>query len=517
MWSALIGKASDCVPKFNDDLLLGFRERKIEEIPGYLDGLFKQSIVTLDVHFNKQGTADANRLRYIGYVELTPDERMAYHRSAQDNYKRWFDIRPTNIKIIRFDFDYGGTVYNMYIHVPILVEHALLVRGVSYYPQLAIVGKGGIHRKKDEITMHLQRANIRFYRDKPIAFRTMDGRLFREANITTKIHQKYKRRPPLIIYHLAKYGFSAFTKMYGMEQQLFLTDTTDNAADDTYAYVEIKPNIFIKVANEALSDNNVVRVIVSLLHIFKFMPEFMHSHEIMSSNYYKVALGKWTSKPTVTKREMRHGQAEYHLQMNESLLDPAAIRQHLSVGIDAPSVDELLLQAFFNLDAWLASTKYQGADLYQKKIGALDQMMAGLVQAFNLKLFKHIINEQVGLTPESVKKLMYAAKSDKWVTGSAMFRSSPTVYNDNYLLTIGARRCRLSEDAELSMDSGKRKQKPSMEGLLAHPSQLIVESILYNPSGAPVSTGSINPYLEIDADGNIIRPAIADEIEHVFD
>jgi hypothetical protein len=96
-----------------------------------------------------------------------------------------------------------------------------------------------------------------------------------------------------------------------------------------------------------------------------------------------------------------------------------------------------------------------------------------------------------------------------------MFRAKPTVYNDNFMLSVGAKRIRSMNDVELA-DGGGGGTSLSPHLLQAHSSQLVVESPLGFPSSSPVVTGSINGFLEIEDDGSIIRPSWADEIDDAF-
>jgi hypothetical protein len=509
MWNELIGKASDNLPRFNHYLLAEFKRDTIREIPKFLDGLFVQSIVTLENHLGVALTKDS--LKYIGYKELTPDEKQEWLRKDKGAGKRRFDVEPSHLKTYRYDFSFRGELYPMYIEVPVLINHAIALSGVNYYPLFAIVEKGGLSRKKNEVVLQVLRANLKFFREDPTSFRASNNRAYRAALLTCRIHQKSRKHIPIALYHLAKFGFAKTMAMYGMTDKLFLSDNCLEEAG--YVYVGVCPNVYIKIKEESLSEVTVLRMILSLLACYKVYPKF-DLPSLYQSAYYAVVLGKWTDTSNVQRRELLHKNAVYHLQMNDSILDPAAIQQYQKIGIRADNIDSLLLEAFYNLDMWLSSTRYQGNDLYDKKIGALDQMMAVLVRTFNTKMFKKLINDKAGLTKDSVKSVMYAPRRHQWITGSSMFSSMPTVYNDNFLLTIGARRYRSKDNVE---QADGHRTGLSIQELKAHPSQAIVESILYYPNSNPVVTGSINPYLEIDSAGNIIRPDIADEIEHCFD
>ena len=62
---------------------------------------------------------------------------------------------------------------------------------------------------------------------------------------------------------------------------------------------------------------------------------------------------------------------------------------------------------------------------------------------------------------------------------NAMFRANPVIYNDNTLLSVLTKRFRSLENTETKAASGGRNMPVAL--LKAHPSQLVIESILSLP------------------------------------
>lgn len=508
MWNDLLGDYSSKLPEFNHYLLRKFREEKINGIANYLDSLFRQSIVILDNHLDE----GKPRLEYVGYTELTPEERIEYMKNKAFGKK--FEIQESKFKIIRFEFRFLDEIYPMYVNVPFMDNYAIMISGIEYYPLFAIVEKGGMYRLKNEVILQVMRAKLKFKRDEKITICTVEGQTHKVVNITTKLHQKSggkRKRPPILLYHLVKFGFNDTMKMYGVQDHVLLSETCEKNSD--WQHVKIRDGVYIKVRSSELASNQTVRrVVASLIFIYNFWKKIDSIKNLYSPTYYKVALGKLTY-PSVTNVQLLYNNATNHINMNESMLDPTAQHQHRSIGIDCKDLDELLLHAFFNIDKWL--TDYHPTNLFNKKLATLEQMMASLVRVFNNKLFRGLVNNKVGLTSDTVKSLMHAASHSRWITGSKMFSGKPMTYNDNYLLTIGAKRFRSTENTEISSDKGGQNTLPSAL-LKAHPSGLVVESALCFPSSSPVVTGTINPFLEIDNDGNIIEPIWSDEIKDLF-
>lgn len=508
MWSHLIEQMGDKIPRFNDYLLSQYREEKIEQIPAYLDKLFRQSMKTLESKFG-----DAAKIfKYVDYVELTPEERLNFLRT-EVKYNRTFDIRVSNVRTIRYDFTFSDERVSMYVDMPLMINHAVTLNSVDYYPLFAIVEVGGMSLDKGTITLRVMRANLRFFLDKAKQCHTIidtKGNYRVAINVTCQLHLKAKYKTPIILYLLAKHGFTKTMEMLSYGGKIVLTDTCDTC--DNYVWVKITDEIYIRVDKDVYKEEKVGRIIASLSVIYKVNRRF-DINVIHDSVYYRVVLGKLTF-PSAPNNVLREQNAAEHLAMNDSMLDEPSLENFRSIGLNVNSIDDLCIEIFNNIDEYLASSRLN--DLYKKKLASLDKLTGKLIERFNLKLFNQIINAKPGLTSDSVKRLMFSAGQHcKWMIGSQLFRSMPTIINDNALLTITGKKFRAFGNIEMSKDA-KRTNMP-IEHLKSHPSSIIVESIQTVPTSG-IANGSINPYLNIDNDGTfIIDEELKKMVEHVFD
>jgi hypothetical protein len=171
---------------------------------------------------------------------------------------------------------------------------------------------------------------------------------------------------------------------------------------------------------------------------------------------------------------------------------------------------------FYNIDDLIVT--YDPTNLYNKKIGSLDQLMSSIVRDIAHRQYNVINSKQEKLTQKAVSTFCRSASQQAtWIGKTQVFRPNPSLYNDNWLLAIGLKRFISLESIETeAVRAGKKSTKVSARLIKAHPSQLIVTSISDIPSSSPVVTGSMNPFCEIDDDGNIIKPPFADEINDVF-
>ena len=512
IWKRLLKRGSDMLPDFNDELLLNFRKRKLAEIPEYMSNLFIDAVKV----FN-------GRLEYIGYRELTPDERIEYlkERKIMTKYAR---VQDSSFSLIRYDFKFEEAIYPVYIACPYMVNNAIISNDTQFFPIFPIVDKGSIHRKTNELAVVVLRAQLRFRRSMQASFTTEDGRIFNETLVTARIHQKKVSgkndadRLPITLYHLAKFPFETVLNMYGFSPDEFQI-VNDCTPVNGYAFIKIREDYFIKIVNKSLDDMYKRRFIAAYLEILHFLPRYeirdLYAHD---GHYYKTVLGKYTF-PTCTNAGTMYDGAIKHLETTDTVLDVPTIYQLSLIGINVKDIYELLLSIFYNIDNWLVG--HDPTDLFHKKLGSLEKILSHVVTKLNTQLFQIINNRKEGLKGEIIKQFTRSvSQTEDKITRSEMFRANPSFCNDNWLIGIGAQRYRSMQNTETASPekSGKKSGKKMPKELLkAHPSHLVVESIDHLPPSNPVSSGSINPFVQIDKDGNFIKPEWYPEIEHVFD
>lgn len=509
MRDLLVG-ASALLPDFNDKLLLQFRDNKLKSIKRYLNDLFIESVKLFD-----------GELRYVGYAELTPDERIEYIKN-NTILKHKIDIQKSTFELVRYTFEFSGAQYHLHVHVPFLDHGAVWLKDTKYYPMLPIVERGGLHRTHRDVIIKVMRAPLTFKRAEQYTFGTDKGHQYRETVVTVKIHQRRRGRgakrtdrTPLLLYHLSKNSFQNVMQMYGMSSDV-ITLVNKHESHDDFAYVKIKDDIFLRVAVAALDNRMNRRVIASYLMCLEEYPRF-DMRELLAphSVYYTTVLGKYTY-PAATNAALLFDHACEHLKTTDTLLDPPAQRQLAQIGIVVHDIYDLLLYAFFNMDNWVVG--YNPTDLYTKKIGSLDQIMASVVSTINSKLFQIINTKNKHLSHDVIKSFVTgASQHENWLAGNPTFRASPTMCNGNWLCTIGTKRFRSLENTETKASKGKTSKNMPLYLLKAHPSHLVVESINALPPSSPIVSGEINPFLIIDDDGNIIKPDWADALDHIFD
>ena len=519
MWNYIMGECQKELPKFNDYLIYGHRRDKLEKIGDYLDSAFKQSMQFF-----------GNQLTYVGYRELSPEERIEYIVS-NPILRGGIPIRKSEVKVLRFEFEYDGMPHFLHVYVPYLFHDRVVYNNTDYFPQFPIVEKGGINRTENgSVIVKVMRVPMTFGLRESDRFkvRSVRGIPYQDLIVTVKIFMgtkggKKAERIPLILYHLCKYGFPVTMVKYGFEvNDITLVGVAPTDAEtankDPYEYFALKNGLFLKVKKTCMHDMHKRRVVLSLMRIYNENAVFTINDAITSDpGYYKVTLGRYIGAIDSRTNQLLFNNADKHLRMTDPILDSVAKEQFSNIGIQLNDIYDLLFWMFYHIDDLIIT--YDPTNFYDKKCGSLDQIMSWVVRDIANRQYKIINSKQETLTQKSVSRFVRSASQQAtWIGKTQVFRPNPTLYNDNWLLSIGLKRFLSLESIETdSCRNGKKATKVAANLITAHPSHLSVSSVLDIPSSSPIVTGSMNPFAIIDTDGNIIVPPFAAEIAHIYD
>lgn len=521
-WDRVFGLASKQMRPFNDKLIYDYPRDSIDKIPEFIDKVWRQVME----FFNGQIT-------YRGYRFLTPEERLAYIIENQITKGTW-SIRKTTTVTVMYELEFQGHIFPVYIDVPYVVNHHLTYNDTTYYPFFPIVERSGINRTENgSIIVKVVRVPITFGRRSSDRYKiiSVSGKTYPELLVTVKIHQsknagKKGDHIPLVLYHLCKYGYVDTMKMYHIDPaQISLSDTFDTT-DKKYEYF-IMPDErrYLKVDRKLLTNCYTLRMVLSLYRIFVEIPEFDASDAFSDSTaYYLTVLGKFTSSKETSMTKLLLPNAQKHLAMTDPMLDLVAKEQLRQIGCECKDVYDLLYWMYYNIDDQLVT--YDPTNLYDKKIESLDNLACRVARTIAYVQYAIINSKKAILDRRTVEQFCKrASQRASWLAAGENERSckifgvNPAFCNDSYLLGGGIQRCLMLESMSSSFSrrghrAGKSKVPPHL--LRAHPSQLVVTSLLDIPASSPIQTGSLNPYVEIDENGNILKPEYADEIKNVF-
>lgn len=514
MQMSMIKAPSSDLPPFNNDFILNWRTRVFERIPQVMEGMIKEALVLVEQH----------GFKYEGFRKLTPEETI-FHLTTKiksTDPTSFFEVHKNTLVMGEFKFSFNGSTIISKVYIPFLKNHSAHYAGVDYYPDLPI-SERCIHANNVTglLTVKVNRAPLMFWKSIQHPYIDITGKkVFKEVVVTTKLHFgkkaiKKNNTTPLILYFLVN-GFENTLHQLGINSNdLQVVDYYDSETDSKHFYFEIRvfnrtehvDNIYIKVKKKAMENVQVRRFISSLMYTLEdfkrpytirdiYDPEATLWYHILGSRVY-------INKSLIDQDPVVIDHAREHCEINNTLIDSLTKKAFQSVGINIQDFNHFLYIVYENIHKWCAD--YNPSDLYDKRIN-YNTIFGG----FNYKLFSDIfklmkeIKKKKKKTVDEHKHLLQylAAHKPTWFNVGGMFMTNPTVYNSFVGLTLVHRflSASTSESSE-GRKGGKHVQKSL---LLAHPSQLTITSINTVPSSSPVISGSINPFINVDDEGNII-------------
>ena len=498
MWNHIIDTVTETVPKINEYLLYEYRAQKI--------GLILQSV---DEIFQETENVFRGEVKYNGYHICTPEERLEHLKE----FKRGnVQIMQTTDILVRFEFEFEGVLRYSHVGIPFLYNKRVYCTGNEVYPIFAIIEKGCVNVIKHKITVSLMKNVLLFWRNPKheTAVITEAGKKLSAIILHCKIHNDSRKTVPSLIYVLAKYGFTHTMEKFGFGQSIYVVPTREMIADKGWDYIKLPNDYAIKYDVNILKGVHGPRLLVTLEQIFK-QPVRHTIHELENVNYYRLVFG-YMAFGKSTNLAQQLSKVQEHIGACDIMLDRPAKLQLQSINIDVDNIYDLIVDISKKTDSWIKN--YNTVDLSKKKVASLELLLAQYTRSIFHKVLRMTSRSQKGIRGNAVGGFTSIASKSvgEYIYGNKMFVNSSDRANDNFLFTIGLKKIRSENNLEISTNK-KGKSQPPKEVLVAHDSQLFVESVNMLPSSNPVISGEINPYLKIDQNGNIIKS----KIDHLAD
>lgn len=511
MWKHIIERVSDEYPKFNKYLLDTFRKEKCSQIIDALDNIFIEAEST----FNGE-------VEYLGWEMCTPEEFLDQTKAYK---KSKLQIMRTTSVLVKFSFAFEGNTFDARVGVPFLYNNAVICNGNYSYPIFALIERGCLNVIKNKVTISLMKNVLSFWRDPKVIHKvtTRSSKTMSSIMVTTKIHNASKNNKcPAMLYLMAKYGWEGLKMLGDYDIEVVKTkDIIKELPDKEYIDI-LATEVTIVFDKKLLRGIHANRTIVTLHYIMTRRVKYIQE-DIYTAGYYKLVLGTilFGRSPNLAKQLNR---VVEHLTACDLMLDSPSRQQLRAVNIKVDDLYQLIQSIILKIDTTI--TKYDSCDLSKKKVASLELLLAQYTETVFGRILKMTSKSQKGLRKSTIGTMIkiISRTPSKFIYGNKMFLSSTGHANDNYLFSIGQKRVRSENNLETSSGYGQKKKKgvkrktsPPMEVLLAHSSQLWVESINMLPSSNPVLSGSINTFLKIDTDGNIVKTPFDTMADDCFD
>lgn len=540
MYDRIIDCVHENLPKFNPDTLFHARQDRIDEIPA-----------VLDMAFTEAAKLYGDDVKHHGHRIMTPEEVIAYE-VANPKYSSYVDVTRTEMVPAEFIHSYKGEEFRTLMYLPYITEDSIIINGSRYYLMFALTDKVFYHIEKDHgIGIKVLRAQLRFSRNMRCGFLTTKGRRYSDHIVIAKIHlRKYKYvaddiRTALILYPLVRYGLRGTMEKYGIDPDHVSICNFDDQEDPNWDHfcirpsVDGKPGLYLRVHQEVLdaqydhSRRLQIRVIVALMYILMYFDKckntiYTDNVELVkylmddpANMIYQTILGKTVYGINYETEAQVVGFANSHLNSLDTYIDPETKRKLRAIGVECRDIYDLIHYVDTHIDEYVVN--YFPSNIYNKQLNVLDLVLGNLTRGIFNKVYKHTNNRKGGRpfeTKEIASSFRIGCKAlAKLYKCNGVIASNPSQYNDNWLLTVGARKKRATfATTSDGIGGGKAKKSGGDINLIhdaahrLHSSMLYVESASRTQNTDPTIGGTINPFCPFDEFGSIVKAPWMDEV-----
>lgn len=496
----------------NHALFKDYHKHQLEKMVPELEYFLKQMVATVVNNLR----LESNSFRYVGYRELTPEDRVAVLRSTtRKKWERRYDINQTNKHCLVFQFVLDGEILEMMCDLPYIDDFCIMRYGTPYYPIFAITDQGGLcSMRENRILLKVARARLIFQRHFIRSVPTTDGENICEFSITAKINQSSKGKseyPPIVLHHLSLMGFKRTMQLYGVDDCLSIIQADIPPELKDFKFVSIGNQCYIQINMKTLT-TDAKRVLVGLYEVYTYYPNFSYPG-VLEEEYYVIVTGKWSDE-SQTYEPYLYGNAKNYLNMNETLIDEPSRLAHNSTGVMYNTLEELMLFMFKNIDKLMSDQETRRLDMFRKKLSGCDLILEELVKAINYRMLGVLNSRNSNRTP-NIKSLIKPVSYVPAITKTWVFRTAPTFLSANRL-AVAALRFNALTSADVSGKRKSKKAQTSPDLLVFHHSNLSTISIMTYPSSSPIVSGSLNPFIVVDDHSNIKEPYFIDELKTMY-
>ena len=547
---AILREVNENLPQFNRYTLRGYRQEKIAEVPATMDHIFTEAV-------QRYGCNDAGEpiVKYLGHRFLDPQECLALD-VKNPKYSSFVDVLRTEQTPVEFAFEHNGQQFTTQVYVPYICEDALIVNNSRYYVMFALTDKVFYHITKNHgIGIKILCGHLRFWRGSRYSFISTRGHVYGDQLLITKIHMRnYKYiaedlRTVALLYPLVRFGLRGAIERYGINPDHIQIVKQEDKSDvlHEYFWIPITSNeneknhngFYLKVhqdvlkarvdADDAAEGRNRIglQVVTALNYIFSYFRRYKETiykdkdklveYLTEDPNYtvYKVILGKTIFGINYESEIQAAGHMRDHLQSLEQYIDPETKRKLRTIGVECNDVYDLIYYVSENMDSYVAN--YFPSNVYNKQMNVLDLLTGDMV----IRLFNSIYtqtNNRKGDRPYTTEQIMSSLRVSMKIFSRiysypSLIAGNPSVYNDNGLFTVLGRKRRATFTAAKPGNRGDGKRSRNDElNLLSDPEHRTHSSIFIVESGArtqstdPTKGGTINPFLIVTPNGELIIP-----------
>jgi len=417
-------------PQFNKNVVEGSIKPIFKTFPGYLDYIFKSSILSLT-----KGVG----LSYLGYRRITPKEEIKNLIMTSEN-NVMYDVSKNDVYPIELMFDYRGTKFSRYLYLPYADRGNIIRFSGTPYHVVPVLSDNIISPNHKEIFVRLLKAKLSFksiirnfiVNGDKIPGEVINCQILRvnDAQIVDNIGK------PLVAvssYLTAEKGFKQALNHYCgiMSKDIIIThgDVSKLGDYDIYESTKLKPrglkeNIYrphdVKICIKNGKYNSVLakNIIFGTLYIFDMFPETAHEMvDVINSGdskmermYWHMYIGRLSYKNTFSIDRM-YGDVVEHFDNLEGYIDNDTKDKLKNLGRGVNTFFDLVAVIMENYNTWVMNSKEYNSSIENRYIDVKYYILYDIIIGFNRIMLN--INKRMGKKSKlSLKEIQSLFKSE---------------------------------------------------------------------------------------------------------
>lgn len=292
----LLKTLDDNTKRFNHTCISGMAKPVFEDIPNYLEKIFRESITRIHPDIN---------FKFLGIKRVCPEEEL-----LEDNYTKARgkdpDLARNDVYLTLFKFEYNKEVINKYIYLPFANRGNIMTISGTPYVVTPVITDLVVSVNSNFLFVRLYQDKFNIYNEqKNIAVNThvTPDRMIKERMVyvsmlsNNKDLMKKHAKTPYALYLLAKYGIretlSKYTNLKYGEDFWLVYDKNNEINVDLEKYtvysttyndyglkpkgydqssVYLKQNVKIVVKNEYVTDILILNLVLAITYCLDMTP-----------------------------------------------------------------------------------------------------------------------------------------------------------------------------------------------------------------------------------------------------
>lgn len=505
-------------PKINPDIANGVAVKYLAKVEEYVDSVMRSAAKDFPTG-----------LDYVGCERCTPLEEAKYVTSVKSN-KRTFDIARSDIYLMKYHFKFKGVdLPPRYLYLPFVSDAGTMyLGGPRFVISPVLLDK--------VISIGMTKVFVRLLRDK-LTFERLphdikvNGHRETVQVVTSLIYHvptgPNKPKPTLnahcalMHYLLCKYGFSEAFKRFGNCVPVVGTTniTKERYPEEDWVIVasnQMKPKGLgkmvytpseVRLAIRKEDFTPMVKAMVGgFFYVVDHFPQRLPPEWLEASRQWMVLMGHILFSGSIGEGRLHDDVAEHFKSLDE-YIDRIGATKLKDIGYGCDNVYQLFGIVIDKFNEWILLANEKVSSMYDKELDVLYSVLYGISSAIFKLHFKLKTTAKRELTEKDIINTMKTVLTPGLIyaiRNKCNSVSTVSYSGDNKFFKIT---CMLVPQQKNSSNKQPTKERESLSdpSKRLHVSIAEVGGYLNLPKHEPSGRNRINPHIQIDQKGTVLR------------